>query len=148
MVNASLNPQDPVLAMYRKVLLSVLGLVVIAAFLFWLTLSDAPSSPSSRLVHENYRLIREGMSLAEVEMLLGGPPGNYGQYSGDGKFMTLDRYLPPRGSIRLIWCDDSNRFEIYFDGDGCVVGQHRREYYSQTPCEEGFFAELRRMVGL
>jgi hypothetical protein len=88
-----------------------------------------------RLAAENYPLIRVGMSQAEVEGLLGGPPGNYGRYAGGQSEMTAEGYWPPPGSVERIWCDDGNRFEICFDAGGRVVGHHRRAGYSQTPGE-------------
>ena len=43
--------------------------------------------------------IKIGMTMAEVESLLGGPPGDYGRYSGDGA-MSLEQIEWPPGSVR------------------------------------------------
>jgi hypothetical protein len=61
---------------------------------------------------------------------LGGPLGNYGE-NEDGGIMTLEMYVAPPGSKEKIWCDDNNRFEIYFDVNGVVVGHHKRAGYDQ-----------------
>jgi hypothetical protein len=111
----------------------ILGVSIIAtAPLLWHL--GCPVS-AKRLAAENYSLIRLGMSQAEVEGLLGGPPGNYGRYAGGDGLMTAEGYMAPPGSVERIWCDDGNRLEIYFEAGGRVVGHHRRAGYSQTPGE-------------
>jgi hypothetical protein len=97
-----------------------------------------------RLNREGFSQLGLGMTQAQVEGLLGGPPGNYGRYaSGE---MTLEEYSAPPGAVERIWCDDSNRFEIYFDADGRVVGHHRRAGYSQSP-PAGLVAWLKQVIG-
>jgi hypothetical protein len=87
----------------------------------------------ARLNVEGFKHIRNGLTWAEVEELLGGPPGNYGRYAGGMSKMTMEGYLAPPGSIEQIWCDDTNRFEIYFDANDRVVGFHRRAGFLQEP---------------
>jgi hypothetical protein len=54
----------------RKLLVVVLAvLVAVGAFVLW--------PRPDRITRENCERIREGMSLAEVEAILGGPPGDY-----------------------------------------------------------------------
>ena len=104
------------------------------------------SATGPRLRVENYPEVRVGLSQAEVEELLGGPPGNYGRYARVGESMvTCEGYLVPPSSVEQIWCDDSTRFEIYFDERGRVVGHHKRAGYQQTP-PEGVFAGLWRLA--
>jgi hypothetical protein len=117
-------------------------LAIILAFLLW---QFSGATPGRRLAHENYPLVRLGMSQAEVEELLGGPPGNYGRYANGKSMMTLEGYIPPAGAAERVWCDDSNRLEIYFDAEGRVVGHHRRAVYSQS-ASEGPSGWLRRMT--
>lgn len=102
--------------------------------------------PRARLQVENYDQIQIGMSQSEVEALLGGPPGNYGQHADGGWMMTLEGYISPTGSVERIWCDDSTRHEIYFDKKDCVVGRHKRAGYQQTP-RESLFEWLKRSLG-
>jgi hypothetical protein len=80
---------------------------------------------------ENFSEIRPGMTQAEVERLLGGPPGNYGRYSQC--IMTLEGYIAPPGSVEKRWRDDAHCFEIYFDQEDRVVGLHKRAGYGQHP---------------
>jgi hypothetical protein len=87
------------------------------------------------------------MTQAEMEQLLGGPPGNYSRYSNGRSLMTFEDYIDPPGSIEKIWCDDSHRFEIRFDINGRVVSFHQRASYSQSPRED-FFSYLLRSIGV
>ena len=116
-------------------------MLMAGAYFFY---ADIVSRPTARLATENFALVKNGLTQTEVEALLGGPPGNFGRYANGG-FMTLEGYLSPPGSIELIWCDDNNRFEIYFDQQKRVVGYHRRAGYSQGG-QEGFFAWCRRQL--
>lgn len=130
--------------MSRRRVFCLLGMLIVAAvFLSWYF--SHPSAPRRQLAHENFKSIHKGMSQAEVEELLGGPPGNYGRYVSGGSLMTCEGYIYPPGSIEKIWCDDSNRFEIYFNTSGSVVGLHRRASYQQSP-PESFFAYLWRSI--
>jgi len=103
--------------------------------------------PHRSLRVDNFPLIRVGMPQAEVEDLLGGPPGNYGRYAPG--MMTAEGYLAPLGSTEKIWYDDCHRFEIYFDGAERVVGIHRRASYRQVPpTSSNWFDKLLRRLGL
>jgi hypothetical protein len=35
--------------------------------------------------------------------------------------MTTEAAFGPPGSVEEVWCDDGNRFEVYFDAGGRVV---------------------------
>jgi hypothetical protein len=131
--------------MNRGRVVGSLGLLAVAgAILLWQFL--APAAPDRGLAHCNYTLVRVGMSQAEVEALLGGPPGNYGRYADGETGMTMEGYAGrPPGAAERIWCDDAHRFEVYFDAKGRVVGHHRRSSYWQSP-REGFFDMLRREI--
>ena len=102
---------------------------------------------SQRLNVENFSQIQQGMTQAEVEKLLGGPPGNYGRYSEKSGFMTLEGYFAPAGSVEKVWCNDKHRFEVYFDQDGQVVGQHKRAGYEQGSAPS-WLERLRAWLGL
>jgi hypothetical protein len=99
------------------------------------------------LATENFQLIRMGMSQAEVEKLLGGPPGDYGHNVGGWTVMTLEGVGGPPGSVERRWNDDSNFFEVFFDADGRVILFHKRAGFTRSP-PEGVFAGLRRKLGL
>jgi hypothetical protein len=112
-----------------------IALAAFAAVLFLTGLAVYASLiPARQLQVEGYSHVRNGLALGEVEHLFGGPPGNFGE-NGDGGYcmMTCEAYIAPPGSVERIWCNDSTRFEIYFDSENRVVGFHRRGGYSQSP---------------
>lgn len=84
-----------------------------------------------RLLVENYPSIRRGMTQAQVEELLGGPPGNYGWYHNKIVVQTAEGTIAT--GVKRVWCDDGNCFEIYFDSQGNVVAHHKRGMYRQMP---------------
>src|SRR5262245_16040141 len=121
------------------------GLLALGGAATLLTVAFAP--PARRLNVDAYPLVRTGMTQAEVEGLLGGPPGNYGRHATGRGLMTAEGYIAPAGSVERVWCDDAHRFEIYFDPEGRVVGLHKRASYSQSPAP-GWLARLRAWLGL
>jgi hypothetical protein len=137
--------------MRRRRLAWLVGLGAVgvgAALAYWALDQAAPRPP---LQTQNFGSVRAGLTQAEVERLLGGPPGNYGRYANGRGMMTEEGYLAPPGSVEEIWCDDSNRFEIYFDAQGRVVGQHKRAGYRQEPPEwplAGWWRMVRRQLGV
>jgi hypothetical protein len=130
--------------MRRRPLAWAASLLAVAGAATLLAVAFAP--PPRRLNVDAFPLVRTGMTQAEVEGLLGGPPGNYGRHAGGEGMMTLEGYIAPAGSVERLWCDDANRFEIYFDREGRVVGLHKRASYSQSPAP-GLFARLRAWLG-
>jgi hypothetical protein len=75
--------------------------------------------------------IKNGMTQAEVEALVGGPPGNYG-FCTNG-MSSLEGVLVPGGCIEKCWWDDSHQFEVWFDSNNRVVGVHQRAYHQGIP---------------
>ena len=75
--------------MSRRVrLLSLVAVVAVSAVavVLW------PTPPSGRITFANYERIRDGMSEAEVNELLGGPPGEY--RSEPGFFLVGPGHVP------------------------------------------------------
>ena len=96
--------------------------------------------------------VRAGMSMAEVELLLGGPPGDYGRYDGNA-MMTMEYFHGPAGSVEAQWFDDDNRLEVWFDQTGRVVSVHRRGGFARRPTTladslERFLDYAKRTLGL
>jgi hypothetical protein len=94
---------------------------------------------------EGFIRIEPGMTLREVESLLGAPPGDYHQQ----KFVITEgtrtrRAIPPT-TRRLVWFDEIHRYEIYFDADDRVVGTNERQQWlrSRPGWWERAFALLR-----
>src|SRR5262245_30954410 len=67
-----------------------------------------------------YQTIKPGMSRAEVEKLMGGPPGDYtrGRYSA-GVIRRNFPNFPPTGW--QMWTGSNGCFMIQFDEDGNVL---------------------------
>jgi hypothetical protein len=120
----------------RKFRWAVAGLALlagIATFALW--------PQSDRFSREKYEHIRVGMSLAEVEAILG-PPGDY--TTGPARmpsgmvidFPELEAFLArsPTGPFAIdakSWIDDHGTIELVFGNDGRVrtmeFGPHTRE---------------------
>src|ERR1051325_8760768 len=76
---------------------------------------------------ENHTAIRPGMTLQQVEALLGGPPGDYGfAFGPTTTTMTVEGVVVPPGSTALLWFNDNHRVEVYFDNQVRVVAVHKR----------------------
>jgi hypothetical protein len=139
--------------MRRRRLAWVIGLGAVGALgaglAYW---ALSPAAPPRQLQTQNFPSVRAGMTQAEVERLLGGPPGKYGRYAnGICGPPTAEGFLVPPGSVEKIWCDDANWFEIYFDAQGRVVARYKRAGYQQRPPEwplAAWWRMLRRQLGL
>jgi hypothetical protein len=105
----------------------------------------APARPRG-LRAENYPLVREGLTRAEVEELLGGPPGNYGRYSTRSGWMTTEGSFGPPGSVEEVWCGDGNQFEVYFGPPRACGPPPQAGRYYQTLAT--FWLQLRLRLGL
>ena len=109
--------------MSRRVLLRSLVLVIAlgaVAFLFW------PASRDSRVTRVNFERIQDGMTEAEVNTLLGGPPGEY--RSEPGFFLVGPGHIPrserSRGGKLEVWYCTGLHIEVLYDKDARVVGKH------------------------
>ena len=101
--------------------LAAVALALVSPYLFW---------HPRRLNPDGFEKIQVGMSQAEVEDCLGGPPGRYyPTYAGAGQGMTDEGYLAPGATIEMLWYDDRNRYEIWFDDLGRVAGKHKRSMW-------------------
>ena len=118
---------------HRRVALLMGGLTLAGAVVagWWLARPAGPGpEPRPPDWAAGFERVRPGMSLAEVEALMGGPPGNYGRGLEQG--MSLEGVLVPPGTVERAWADDGARYEVYFDPAGRVVVTHRRKVYRQT----------------
>jgi hypothetical protein len=91
----------------RFLFLSLAAAVVALAIGVWLLW------PRTAITRENAEKIRLGMTLAEVEAILGGPPGNY-----TGVFFKRDVSVPltVEGSAgRQQWTDTRGVVIVFFD---------------------------------
>lgn len=90
-------------------------------------------TPGPELQSANFEGIRDGMTLSEVERLLGGPPGDYARphLLGTETRMSFDAVIIAGAVRHEVWQDDANFFEVYFDADGRVCGRHRKITYER-----------------
>ncbi len=88
----------------------------------------------SELNVDNTALIQRGMTMEQVEQLLGGPPGDYGyNQGGDEVMMTLELAGIRQPSIKYVWFDDGHWVEVYFDSDGLARFAHERRFVRKRP---------------
>ncbi len=123
----------------RKLLLgSLAGALVltgVAAFVLW--------PRPRRITEENFARIKQGMTLAEVEAILG-PPGDYttGPVSGSsGLVVDYSELAPPTVIDIKAWADDYGSIALCFDGDGRATGG--MEFGPHTRAPRGPFDNLR-----
>lgn len=97
-------------------------LIAACSFAFW--------PRPARITRESFRLLKEGMSRAEVEAILG-PPGDYasGDTESDGaatgrdyeSIMTVEAYLPrPRSSWQGDWNGDRIKIHVALNLEGKI----------------------------
>ncbi len=122
----------------RWVVVGLIGLTGVGAFVLW----PRPTHPVIR--YENYERIRNGMSRAEVEALLG-PPGDY----RTGPTNPHDRMAPSwdaDGVARtmLEWEDDTAYVAVILEPPGVASS---REYCAVSRMEEGPLGNLLWRIG-
>jgi hypothetical protein len=113
--------------MIRRVALVLAVSVPLMLLAIWLV------AHARRLHAQAFQDVQVGMTQAEVEALVGGPPGNYGLYTWGVCFMTAEAYRGPPGSVERTWRDDSHEFIIFFDADNRVTAKGQRSHYEQRP---------------
>src|SRR5215217_3963985 len=62
---------------------------------------------------ESHQVIQPGMTLQQVEDLLGGPPGDYGWFWFGSSMMTKEEAGVPPGSTERVWFNDDQRIEVH-----------------------------------
>jgi|GEM_PF-2652906 len=117
-----------------------LVLILCAAFL------PSFSVKKQSLQVENFPKIAVGMTLKEVEKLLGGPPGNYGILPlGSAEMTQGSPHLP--GTVEKQWHNENHMLEIYFDSKDQVAGFYKRASYKQYP-PESWLSRFWRFIGI
>jgi hypothetical protein len=125
--------------------------VLVAAVIVALAACDAWGG--SRLRSENYAQIQIGMTQAEVEELLGAPPGDYGKFlferPGFPSLETLEDFTRRFPRWRYLsraetWVDDRNRIVIWFDADNVVCAHRTTPGFHRV----GVFKEMCSRLGI
>jgi hypothetical protein len=134
--------------------------MLIAALLVWLF-----RHPQPHITDENYRKIQPGMAQAEVEAILGGPPGDYANgrrqyYVQSCRGSTCDlfdnfkhgtRAVPPEkiecvspGGKIAVWWGKEYAIGVEFGADGKVICAG----IGWSPGEPGVVERIRAWLGL
>src|SRR5262245_13437711 len=122
-------------------------LMAVGAGLAVLPLLGYAFSVRPGLTQANYGRIREGMTLQEVENLLGGPPGNYSRIPDkEAGLWTIDPNRPDLNRQffigREVWIGDELAVAVWFDEQGRVA---RKESYETL--DRNFLQRLRDLLG-
>jgi HAMP domain-containing protein len=117
--------------MCRRLLLSVAALAAFAALLLvggWLL------RPHTRIGQETYLKINNGMTQAEIEALIGGPPGNYGVGEGEIDLgASWGLAYQPSPNARL-WLGPTVAIEVAFE-DGRATSKALYSVWRQYDSE-------------
>jgi hypothetical protein len=121
--------------MSRRRMLRIVGGILIAFVAAYLTLGIAASK--NRINSESVQRIRKGMSLPEVEQILGAPPGNYSSHEAtivrDGAIMLIGFEEPAQVFRSVEWASDETVVTIWLDKKDRVVTLHQgKVVQSQT----------------
>jgi hypothetical protein len=138
----------------------MLGLVLLAAFTALMTFVGwrTFASPGCRINQDNFDQIREGMSQADVEAILGVPPGYHGTrravvsprrelhpaiFTQGGITVTLDAgEVTTKG-----WVGDDGAILLTFDAAGRVIHKSIPEVDYPDPDPPGLIERLRSWLG-
>jgi hypothetical protein len=102
---------------HRRFLFLFLAAVVVGLAVGVLLLWPRPSAISP----ENCERIQNGMTLADVEAFLGGPPGTYTTDGQDWSMGMLDNGVRSITHTRRVWVGDNGGIRIDFDEHGHVA---------------------------
>jgi hypothetical protein len=124
------------------VLLMAVGAGLAVLPILWYALSLRPG-----VTQANYQRIREGMTLQEVESLLGGPPGNYSRIPDkEAGLWTIDPSRPDLDRQffigREVWIGNELAVAVWFDDQERVA---RKESYATL--DRSLLERLRDRLG-
>jgi hypothetical protein len=106
---------------WRRWLILLVLLATAPSAILWLR--AARHQP--RITREAYKQIQLGMSLAEVEAILGGPPGDYSsrKWSGEGAIHELWLGFMPCSPDNLSkdWFDEDFDIRVFFSDEGLAI---------------------------
>jgi hypothetical protein len=132
----SQSPSDRIITMKRPIwtvlLVIALGMAAFGSWLIWVR------SPL-QINRAAYEQIQKGMSFAEVELILGGPPGDY----CSGK-----PFVNPIPSLAdwvvEVWISDQAIIIVFFNPDGLVVDKTMEDMPSEcaTPVWQRFWNRI------
>jgi hypothetical protein len=123
--------------MRKRFLIAGSGLVVVVLglSLFWLW-------PDDRIHPASCERIHEGMTLAEVEAILGGPAGVYTRDGKDWSMGMLGNGVSRINDERLVWVGNSGGIRVDFDEEGQV------HVTQGVPRQQNFWNRMRSWLSL
>jgi hypothetical protein len=131
----------------RWEILSALALSGILLLGFTVNLLYIPQ-PWVKLDPARLSELAKGMRQADVEKLLGGPPGFYGNPKLSGSPSSLEPYFCPPGTTEKEWFDDRNCFQLCFDPTDHLVEWHKRALYRRDYRLPWWRQKIRELTGL
>ncbi len=126
----------------QKRVLSFAGLLVVLAGVGALSVRWLTVPVTSHISEATVARIQPGMTKAEVERLLGGPPGDYTTRSMVWA-LEISRLVPP--GTPASWLSDEGEATVYFDEEGLVTGAYFDHAFDGP---ESLLDRLRRWLGL
>lgn len=129
--------------MRRRVLLT-LGLLALlftgGVAVLWLT------GPGHRISKEGWAGIKQGMSRANVETVIGTPAGDYRKQQTTTRSLKTTRdYWGTAGAHQLEWLADDGIIRVQFDANDTAIGA---AYFPDPANQISFASKLRRWLGL
>ena len=143
----------------RLLLLGGLILFTATAALIWVL-----TRPNPQMDRDHYDQIKDGMTLAEVEAIIGTPPGNYGGCDPNAYFtqachgwvcsLFIDRHNSPTMTIDeihkkleagriVVWTGPQYAIAVHLDGQDRVVGSGLGVRFREPTSWERLLAWLR-----
>jgi hypothetical protein len=116
-------------------LAAIMAVVAAGGWVYWLEVRPG-------ITRQNAARIQDGMTIAEVEALLGGPAGDY-QTPGRPHTTYMYHYAHPVGSVEKKWIGDEGLAIVAFDSEGRVV-----VHLYIDAADYSMHARLRRWIGL
>jgi hypothetical protein len=122
----------------------MLGLVGVAAGLIAFVGWRAFAPPPPRINLDSFARIQPGMTQAEVEAILGVPPGDYAAAGSVRPTLGVNPNELPAGARREDWWAEEAAVAVWFGQDGRVVNATAASWTTDSPWLE----RVRRWLGL
>lgn len=127
---------------------AMLALVALAAALPWLILQADPP----RFSEKQCREIRAGMTRIEVIAVLGAPPGDYTDGTGDYRIIVggqiMDGSGVPTEQLDHCWCGYDGMIGVWFDEQGRVVTASFYHAWPDGPRRPSLWERVKRWLPL
>jgi outer membrane protein assembly factor BamE (lipoprotein component of BamABCDE complex) len=131
--------------MKRRCLLLITAIAVLVLVgVGVLALALRPHQPSTAITRENAAKIQHGMTVAEVEALLGGPARD----DTTGPLEIDISYTSTHGACQRDWRSDEVVIAVCFDADGRVIDSCNDPVQPLPRQQDSVFDVLRRWLSL